>query len=200
MPGMPGRSRTTRGGSDFISAPGQSQPAANGKSSNKKPKKESVTCPICEDDIIDGKHGEEAIECDGICASWLHRRCAGLSRAAFTMASKSSDPFFCPHCRLHRQELEIVVSLRDLVTSISSHLTMVNDEVSSLKKSLNELKSSNTVSASFAQAVQTSANPSKLISPPPAVVADRSASVRSDVNRKMNVVVFGLPESQKGSR
>lgn len=71
---------------------------------------EQVVCPICEETIED-----ESIQCDGICDSWLHRRCAGLSQQAFERASQSDESFFCSLCRLYNSEKEIV-SLRSTST------------------------------------------------------------------------------------
>jgi len=88
-------------------------------------KKDSHICPICDNAIRDavGKRaGHEAVECSGSCSTWLHRHCAGLSRKAFEQVSKSDDPFFCPQCRLDKQDMEIQ-SLRQLVSSLSSELS-----------------------------------------------------------------------------
>ena len=58
------------------------------------------TCPIC-DDLIEERSemtpGHDAIHCDGICDSWLHRRCTGLSKSAFLSASNSDS---VPHNNL----------------------------------------------------------------------------------------------------
>lgn len=67
-------------------------------------------CSICEEVILDAtakKDGHAAIQCEGVCGGWLHRQCAGLSVIAFETASKSSDPFYCPQCKLGKQQLEI---------------------------------------------------------------------------------------------
>lgn len=64
-----------------------------------KDKKGQFTCPICLDPILEAvgrKAGDDAIECDGSCATWLHRRCAGLTREVYLAVSELSDPFFCP--------------------------------------------------------------------------------------------------------
>ena len=46
--------------------------------------------------------------CDGVCQEWLHRQCAGLSKAAFESVSNSgSHPFHCPHCIITQQSKEI---------------------------------------------------------------------------------------------
>ena len=49
-----------------------------------------VECPICEGVIVDGTH--QSIQYEGLCDSWLHRRCAGLSKTGFVIASKSKKP------------------------------------------------------------------------------------------------------------
>ena len=49
------------------------------------------TCPICEEIVQDlpadkeseAGHDHDAVFCEGKCNTWLHRRCAGLSRSLF---------------------------------------------------------------------------------------------------------------------
>ena len=48
-----------------------------------KDKSECITCHICEDPILeptDHFEGQDAVFCEGICNSWLHRKCVGLSQ------------------------------------------------------------------------------------------------------------------------
>lgn len=57
-------------------------------------KKEVHVCPICEDTIKEKtgrRPGDDAVMCDGECASWVHRRCAGLSVNAFELVCNSRD-------------------------------------------------------------------------------------------------------------
>ena len=61
---------------------------ATATSSNKSLERngQASICPICCDVIVDATAGEDAhdsIFCDGACNGWLHRRCAGLPKAAF---------------------------------------------------------------------------------------------------------------------
>lgn len=94
-------------------------------------KKVSFTCPICDETIKDAvgrRKGQDAIECDGICATWLHRGCAGLSKLAYASLSKSSAPFYCPQCRLNKQDLEIK-SLSVQVVDLASKLTEACREI-----------------------------------------------------------------------
>lgn len=116
---MPPKKTSVNGGDSSSS----SQQSASGRS--------QCRCPICEELILDAvgrKPGQAAVECDGSCAAWLHRRCVGLSMAAFEVISKSSDPFFCPQCRLDKQQLEID-SLRDMVSSLSAKLSALSNHV-----------------------------------------------------------------------
>ena len=80
------------------------------KSANRHKAKQSVVCPICDENIVDATSytsGQDAIFCDGLCKEWLHCQCAGLSKAAFTTASQSQDPFFCLQCCLATQSREL---------------------------------------------------------------------------------------------
>ena len=57
-----------------------------------------LVCQVCEDVIVDAsttKKGQESIFCEGPCGSWLHRYCAGLSKAVFASISKLTDKLFC---------------------------------------------------------------------------------------------------------
>ena len=115
---------------------------------NVKPGAKSATtvqfkCPICENLILEAvgkKQGQDAVQCDGDCATWLHRRCAGLTYEAFKLISKSDKPFYCSHCRLNKQELEIN-SLRDVISNMSSQLTSVCKELADHKKSCSTFQS-----------------------------------------------------------
>lgn len=54
---------------------------------------------ICESAIIDddeSNEGEDAIFCKGECQIWLHRKCVGLTKNAFTLLNKSKEPYLCP--------------------------------------------------------------------------------------------------------
>ena len=90
-----------------------------------KGKREVHICPICDSAIKDsaGKRvgGQDAVECSGSCAIWLHKHCTGLSKQAFEEVNRSSVPFNCPQCRLDRQEIELK-SLREIVCNLASEL------------------------------------------------------------------------------
>ena len=69
-----------------------------------------VNCPICEEDIHDATSntkGEDYVYCEGNCKTWLHRRCAGLSKHNFKLVIESNAPYLCTHCRLTEAEKKI---------------------------------------------------------------------------------------------
>ena len=78
-----------------------------------------------------GRHeGEAAVECEGICGAWLHRRCAGLSKA---FVCKSIDLFYCSYFKIGQLELEFH-SVRDQVVSLADKLTSACDELTGLRR------------------------------------------------------------------
>lgn len=98
-------------------------------------KKGSCSCPICDDLIED--ETQQSIFCEGICNTWLHRCCAGLSKAAFSRLEGSTEKFYCPHCRLQDQAVEIsclkeaLASLQRDVAALQDLQTTVNQSVAS---------------------------------------------------------------------
>lgn len=181
---------------------------------NLRDKKVQFRCPICDLIIKDAegkKQGEDSVECDGNCATWLHRKCAGLSKEAFKSVCESDKPFYCPQCRLDKQELEIM-SLRDLVSKLSSKLSLVCNELDSLK---NSSPSSNGVHSennneSYSSVVSGSKSPSsKYETQTSANTPDRSSKSNnnqlghsiptSTSERRSNLVIYGLTESNKGT-
>ena len=173
----------------------------------KKASKERFFCPICEEEILDAtgkKLGQDLIQCDGKCATWLHRRCAGLSKDAFKViieTRNANDPFYCPTCRLDLQENEIK-SLRDLVTNLSSHISMIADEIAALKsKALQTCEEPACDRRSYASVVDAEVRGSQN-----EISAKRSSnsfsqkiSSKKPNDRKYNVLFFGLKEPVKGT-
>ena len=67
-------------------------------------------CPICESAIVDddeSNKGEDAIFCEGECQILLHRKCVGLIKNAFTLISKSREPYLCLYCSNNHYKKEI---------------------------------------------------------------------------------------------
>ena len=60
-------------------------------------------CTICDENINERSKtnvGDDAVLCDGKCQSWLHRRCAGLSRVRFRIVTDSIASFIAHNVKL----------------------------------------------------------------------------------------------------
>ena len=110
---------------------------------NKKTMKETFTCPICIEKIVDDsseRDGDDSILCEVICASWLHRKCTGFSKDAFAKIGDPNTPFHCPSCRMdkldsQRSMQEESVSAQE-VTTLKIELTTPANPVKELQSSL----------------------------------------------------------------
>lgn len=87
-------------------------------------------CAVCEQRIEDGK--DQALYCEGVCQRWLHRYCAGVPVSWFATHSKSTTPFQCYSCS-HKSHAEVVEKL-------SSSISLLQAEVTDLKKFVNEFR------------------------------------------------------------
>lgn len=190
-----------------LSSRASAEKMANGSST--RAKKGLCVCPICDSAILEAvgrKSGQDAIECEGSCSAWLHRHCAGLSKEAFKAIrlNKSNNPFFCMHCRLERQEAEIE-SIKSLVTNLASQLTMACDELASLKEQLGSSEvPRNDVVPRYSSVV--SGRDTHRSQSTGAAKADSSGVTAANNNtnhmehdRKFNLVIFGIIESNKGT-
>lgn len=164
----------------------------------KRPKKRVVICPICDEPVEDAsskKRGHDAIFCEGACQEWLHRQCAGLSKVNFDSAKSSNLPFLCPCC---------------LLTAKSKELSLLKDTVDKLVADLSDLKSicSSFVGNNRAPATNTEASASRHAQAPPVPPVSTSHTQSSNpvnatttkvIDRKYNVVVFGINELPSGT-
>ena len=122
MPTMATRPRRGRGGGR--------PPASRNPSTGPSPV-QHATCGVCSKEIVDGK--EDALLCEGRCASWLHRCCAGITLRCHDELSKSSVPFVCYGCSLltHRSEISRleseIVSLKSVVAGLRSAINDTKD-------------------------------------------------------------------------
>lgn len=84
--------------------------STEGSTAAGRKKRGTCVCPICNESIVEGiknKKGQDAIFCEGVCVTWLHHQCAGLSQLAFVELQNSTESFHCPHCQLKMYKLEI---------------------------------------------------------------------------------------------
>ena len=140
-------------------------------------------CPVCEEGIIDAtasRSGQDSIFCEGLCSSWLHRKCAGLSKQAFLVVSQPSVKFICPRCRLDHNEKELG-KLKDKIVELEAK---INDLVPS---TINDH-----IAPTFTDMAATGVKYDSNIKRPIAPTADRS------LERKYNLIVYGIEECQKG--
>ena len=162
------------------------------------PGETSIICPVCLDCIIDATEdsdGQEAIFCESICNSWIHRQCAGLSQALFKILEESEEPFYCPHCRLIAQDKQ----LRELKTMVED----LSKEVVSLKASVSDHQPvrSSTSQQQPQKEIQMASNnatstTSKQTQPP---TTTNLTNRPSDGDHKFNVVIYGIDECSKGT-
>ena len=141
----------------------------------KKKGKQSYICPICDDQIDDST--QQSIWCDGECATWLHRGCAGLSKDAHSKLNGTNTPFYCPHCRLVKQEKEI----ESLKTSLSD-----------LSKKLDDLLHQGPKISIPGVTPTPSRSPRAVKNP---ISLTQSSSME---NRKFNLVLSCIPEAPSG--
>ena len=156
----------------------QVSPTDANKSAKKKPPNKSFICPVCEEFIKDSSatsDGQDSILCEGTCGTWLHRKCAGLSKKAFQNVCNSKKPFLCSHCVINKHEEEI--------TSLKSAIQVLTDQLSSIQAKLSDPDKSNAPKASSQVPQQKIAKPSQQSQPP------------SSFERNYNVVVYGIKES-----
>ena len=78
------------------------------------------------------KKGHDSIFCDGSCQNWIHRQCAGLSKASFTHCFKSNDPFFCPKCTIKNQS-DDVATLKEAVSLFRKDVDRVQDNIAQIQ-------------------------------------------------------------------
>ena len=88
---------------------------------------ELYICPVCEEVIKDTPEkteGQASVFCAGVCSTWLHKQCAGLSVEAFKHLEQSVEPYFCPNCKISSQNEEIgnlkreIMDLRSVLTNL----------------------------------------------------------------------------------
>ena len=181
---------TTDSVGDTTSSGKRQRSAGGSPSKNSKKKKEKGTfiCPICLENIVEAtktRQGQDSIFCEGSCSTWLHRKCAGLSRTAFIKIDKNL-PYVCTHCKLQTQENEI--------KSLKNTVDMFIKTVDELKVKLEPLAiSKNTFQpADLINLGHLASNNSVAHNTTP---TDKV----SQVDRKSNIVVFRIKECPKGT-
>lgn len=161
-------------------------PPKKTKPAIKASSKSGTPCQICEDIILEStvsKEGHDSILCEGACAGWLHRWCAGLSKSGFNEVSKSKDKFLCVSCRL-RESTKEVSDLRKRVEDLESKIASLVSPINSTsgRPSYASAATPSNINGGLAT---TTTNPAR---------ATSKANL-SDGERKFNVIVCGIEES-----
>jgi len=166
----------------------------------------SIICPICLDPIIDATEdteGQEAIYCESTCDAWLRRQCAGLSRILYISYQDGDDPFYCPHCRLTKQNQQLQ-EFKTIIENFSKEVLelkgiipqplRVADSQKSVQQSQDGIKE-------LTSSVSSNSDNNRPVQP---IVTTISNKARKDddkahEDRKFNVVIHGLNEFNKGT-
>ena len=109
--------------------------------------------------------------------------------------------FYCPQCRLDRQEWDII-SLKTLVTSLSSHLALISNELAALRSSQPTTAEATTAEATGSQPSSSSSSTMLTHYPRDAQGVHRPLYSPADMpssGRRSNLILSGLPESCKGT-
>lgn len=149
---------------------------------------EPAICPVCESAILESTEdsqssGDEAVFCEGKCEAWFHRKCAGLSKTAYTMASESESPFYCMYCLqvLHANEIaELKAQISSLTSKVAQFLApeQLQNSHSDVSTNIQPLRKASE-----------SSNRSR----------EEASTKKQFPDRKYNVVVYGIQECAEGT-
>jgi hypothetical protein len=174
-------------------------PSGSPNQSNSKPKN-VIICPICSEEVVDAhgrKKGHDSIFCDGDCQEWLHRQCAGLSKAAFTAVSSSKDSFSCPRCLIVRQSREIA-DLKLKVESLTSKVNQLQSKLDPLVSTLSGFTTTPPYSLLEPHVDPVDHTASERL--PSALLSNlQGASITNKSDKKFNIVIFGVRECPPGT-
>ena len=177
----------------------------------KKPK--AVDCDLCCKRVVEGK--DEALHCDGGCGLWFHRYCAGVSASHFKDLSNSPEPFVCYICH-QRSQLAVTKQLRDEVTRLNGEINKLSEQLAKLSSSpearlaavVSQLptnnKSNDTSVLTYAATLKQASNSANSSSHAQSFNKEPSGTKHSSrpvssVDKKFNIVMYGLSECPKGS-
>ena len=154
-------------------------------------------CCVCCQPIAVGK--DESLFSGGDCQQSLHRYCAGVSLNGYKEMKGNGYPFCCFSCSEKRNK-------RDIAT-LKCTVELLKQEISELKSSLTQVQSASTnepkVCGTYSQPSYASATASgestsatTAVYQKPEVVTTKE---RYHLDKKFNVVIYGIKECQKGT-
>ena len=115
--------------------------AAKAKNTSDSGNEENCNCGLCCEPVKDDE--DDGLYCEGACAQWFHRYCAGVTVPQFERLSSSSSPFLCYACFQEEQRAK-VSSLEDKVASLTAELSELKTVLESHQEA-SELQSWSTV-------------------------------------------------------
>ena len=124
---------------------------------------EPSICPVCDQSIRelseDGKDpGDETLCCEGTCKGWYHRKCVGISKRAYDIASESDNLFYCLFCMQHHYNNVIA----DLKTQICTLVSKFNQS----QPAADQTPSTNSSSSSISTATAAPPNTGRILAFP----------------------------------
>ena len=68
------------------------------KRAKENPPSVCLVCDVVINEDGDDVTGDDAVFCEGICDTWMHRKCVGMS--VFDNLGGSNNPYLCPTCMI----------------------------------------------------------------------------------------------------
>lgn len=186
-------------------------------------------CPVCDKSILepsDSSPGEDALQCEGPCQSWIHRRCSGVTRANYLKLAGSSDPFYCYIC-LSNLFFEQTKALKSQIDSLSEELAGIKSNSNTSNSPLlnssdgplystvvssgtqfNSCPDTNTTPGSYSfptshepharNSTSSAGHLPNTTSESPTIPQAKGSFFMTD--KKFNLVFYGIPECRKGTK
>ena len=96
-----------------------------------KDREVDCNCGLCCEPVKDEE--DDGLYCEGTCAQWFHRYCAGVTVPQFKRLSNSSSPFLCYAC-FQEEHRAKVSSLEEKVAALTAELIEVKTTLESSRR------------------------------------------------------------------
>ena len=165
---------------------------------HKKAAQEPKECHLC----TSAKAVEDALQCSGPCGVYVHRYCAGVTLKQYKEIQHSGTPFLCLLCS-QKAHIDKVESLQNEVDSLKQSLAQIQATLSRTQTVNVQLASKQ--SPASQQASKSISSYASVCSHVVNNSSHQSLNLKNDqgpfnnAERKFNVIIYGLPESQKGT-
>ena len=166
---------------------------------HKKAAQELKKCDLCTSAI---KAVEDALQCSGPCGVYVHRYCAGVTLKHYKEIQDSGTPFLCLLCS-QKAHIDKVESLQNEVDSLKQSLAQIQTTLSPTQTVNVQLASKQ--SPASQQASKSISSYASVCSHVVNNSSHQSLNLKNeqgpfnDAECKFNVIIYGLPECQKGT-